>query len=487
MMKPILRFFPSRKWLVLPPILLGAACVAGFVMSKKELPRIEPVEQVLSLPVLRVQATELRPWATGFGTAFPSRTWAAVTEVKGRIVETHSSLDSGQRVNANALLLRIDDSDYQLRLDQRRADLNSMEAKLAELEAGRVADNSSLELAKKLMDVADGDLKRIQQLHQNNAASESELGSSRSVALQQSQAVQSLENALTLYPSRIASAKASVAMAASQVQEAQLNIDRTVIRSPICGVLSGVDLEPGQIVGQNQRLFEIQDDQVVEIKAQFSLAQLEKVYPRLRSRISSHSAFNSLSAADGDLLEGLTANVSVRSGDITHRWVGKPVRISESVNEQTRTLGIVIQVSNGNQFKLNDRSTTYRDDQSSNASLEIREYASGPLRPTLRSGSFCEVTLFGRPIANTITIPRTAIDGDVAYIIDKDSRLRVRRIETGVVVGDEVTVTAGLNEGDRVAVAYPVPAIEGKLIDPQLIAPAKAPHLSLQSKMERQR
>jgi biotin carboxyl carrier protein len=261
-------------------------------MSKKELPRIEPVEQVLSLPVLRVQATVLRPWAIGFGTAFPSRTWAAVTEVRGRIVETHSSLDSGQRVNANALLLRIDDSDYQLRLDQRRADLNSMEAKLAELEAGRVADNSSLELAKKLLAVADGDLKRIQQLHQNNAASESELGSSRSVALQQSQSVQSLENALTLYPSRIASAKASVAMAASQVQEAQLNIDRTVIRSPICGVLSGVDLEPGQIVGQNQRLFEIQDDQVVEIKAQFSLAQLEKVYPRLRSRISSHSPLN---------------------------------------------------------------------------------------------------------------------------------------------------------------------------------------------------
>ena len=97
------------------------------------------------------------------------------------------------------------------------------------------------------------------------------------------------------------------------------------------------------------------------------------------------------------------------------------------------------------------------------------------------------MTLIGRPIANAITIPRTAIDGDVTYIIDKDSRLRARRIETGVVVGDEVTVTAGLGEGDRVAVAYPVPAIEGKLIDPQLIAPAKAPHLSLQSQTERQR
>ena len=96
MLKQILEFFPSREWHVLPPILLGAACFAGFVMMKKELPRVEPVEQVLSLPVLHMQATELTPWATGYGTAFPSRTWAAVTEIKGRIVETHPSLDSGQ-------------------------------------------------------------------------------------------------------------------------------------------------------------------------------------------------------------------------------------------------------------------------------------------------------------------------------------------------------------------------------------------------------
>lgn len=487
MLKQIFGFFPSREWHVLPPILLGAACFAGFVMLKKELPRVEPVEQVLSLPVLLVQATELTPWATGYGTAFPSRTWAAVTEVKGRIVETHPSLDSGQRVNVNELLLRIDDSDYQLRLNQRRADLNSMEANLAGLEAGVIADNKSLELAKKLLAVAEADLERMQQLQQTNAASESELGSSRSVALQQTQALQSLENALTLYPSRIASAKASVTMAELQVQEAQRDIDRTGIRSPICGVLSGVNLEPGQIVGQNQRLFEIQDDQIVEIKAQFSLAQLEKVYPRLRARIGSHRPFDSLSAIDSDLLAGLRANVSVRSGDITHRWVGKAVRISESVNEQTRTLGIVIQVSNGDQSKLDDTSTTYPDDRGSTAALGSPEYSSEPIRPTLRSGSFCEVTLIGRPIADAITIPRTAIDGDVTYIIDKDSRLRSRRIETGVVVGDEVTVTAGLGEGDRVAVAYPVPAIEGKLIDPKLIAPAKAPHLSLQSQSERQR
>jgi multidrug efflux pump subunit AcrA (membrane-fusion protein) len=393
-------------------------------------------------------------------------------------------------VTARELLLRIDDSDYQLRLDQRRADLNSMKAKLAELEAGVVADNKSLELANKILAVADADLKRMQQLQQTDAASESELGSARSIALQQSQSVQSLENALTLYPSRIASAKASVAMAESQVQEAQRDIDRTTIRSPICGVLSGVNLEPGQIVGQNQQLFEIQDDQIIEIKAQFSLVQLEKVYPRLRARISSLSPSSSLSADDANLLEGLTANVAMRSGDITHRWVGKAVRVSESVNEQTRTLGIVIQVRNGNQSIPGEASTTCPGDQNADADLASKEAPSGVLRPTLRSGSFCEVTLMGRPIADVIAIPRTAIDGDVAYVIDKDNRLQARPITTGVAIGEQVTVNAGLSEGDRVAVSYPVPAIEGKLIDPQLISSvksAKLPHLSLQSQAERQR
>lgn len=487
MLKQVFRFLPSHQWLALPPIFLGVACLVGFVVSKKDLPRLEPAEQFLSLPVLEIQATELTPWATGYGTAAPSRTWVAVTEVKGRIAETHPFLDSGQRVSANELLLRIDDSEYQLRLMQRRADLDAMEAKLAELEAGVVADTKSLELAKELLAVADADLERITQLEQTNAASESELGSSRSLALQQTQAVQRLENALTLYPSKIASAKANVAMAELQVQEAQLDIDRTVIRCPICGILSGVNLEPGQIVGQNQRLFEIQDDQMIEIKAQFSLAQIEKVYPRLRAKIGPHRPFNSLSAIDGDLLAGLNAKVAVRSGEITHRWVGKAVRISESVDEQTRTLGIVVQVTNGNPPKVNAISSAVPSTRSRDAAGTLTESSAGQRRSTLRSGSFCEVTLIGRPIEHAITIPRTAIDGEFTYVIDNDSRLLSRKIETGIVIGEEVTVTAGLEEGDRVAVTYPVPAIEGKLIDPQMIVSDNVSPLSFQSQGERQR
>ena len=472
MIKQILAWLPSRRWLVLPPILIGVVCVAAFAMSKTAVPRIERAEQALSLPVIRIQKTTVTPWATGFGTATPARTWAAITEIKGRIIATHPSLDSGTPIGKGELLIEIDDSDYQLRLSQRRAERNSMQAKLAELEAAIVADQASLKLALQIEDVAALHLKRLTRLTESNAASVSEVDSARTQLLLQSQLVQNLKNSLTLYPSKIASAKAGIAMVESQVEEAQRDVDRTKIVSPFAGVLSGVDLEPGQIVTQNQRLFEIQGNRVIEIESQFSLAQLEIVSPPLETRTGTLGATASIDSADSDFLAGLTAEVTLRSGDLSHQWVGKAIRMSESVDQQTRTLGIVIRVNN------DVKSTGASSLESANGTAPSKTPPectdSNSPQPTLRAGSFCEVKLTGRPLSDAIMVPRTAIDGDVVYLIDDQSRLRSRQVKTGFAIGEEVHVTAGLRTGDVVAIAYPIPAIEGKLVAARSAGPVPA-------------
>lgn len=465
MWKTMLTWLPSRRWLIVPPILVGMACVAGFAMSKKELTTVDTPEQALLLPAVRIERQDVLPWAIGFGTAEPARIWSAITEIKGRIVETHPSLDSGKPIGASKLLLKIDDSDYQLRLSQRQADLSSMKAKLAELEASKVADEISLGLAVKLEAIATDELERMLSLKENNAVSISEVDSARTQQLQQSQFVQNLRNSLSLLPSRIASANASIAIVESQIKEAVRDIERTSIFSPFAGVLSGVNLEPGQIVGVNQQLFEIRDNGVIEIESQFSLSQLEKVSPRLKSRIRSLSPTAVLNAADADLLEGLTVKVTVRSGDLVHRWDGKAIRISESIDQQTRTLGIVIQVDNLAKV------TTVSDKESK---VDTRQTYIDPVEPRapgpmLRAGSFCEVTLEGRQLSDVILVPRTAIDGDVVYIIDDQKRLKMQPVKVGFTIGEDVCIDSGLKAGDVVATTFPVPAIEGKLIEPKYV------------------
>ena len=173
------RWLPSRRWLFIPPVLVGMAIFAAFALSRKELPTREVPETTVFLNVLTIESQFLYPKATGYGTVQPSRTWTAIAEVSGSIVETHPALDSGKKIAAGELLVRIDASDYELRVSQRQADLDSAQAKLQELEASRVADEASLVIESDLLLVNQQELGRRQELKNQRATSTSEFDQAR--------------------------------------------------------------------------------------------------------------------------------------------------------------------------------------------------------------------------------------------------------------------------------------------------------------------
>ncbi len=466
------RWLPSRRWLILPPIILGISALVAFALSKKELPRLDPDDIAVAIPlqVVKIERLYLQPKATGYGTAQPSRVWTAISEVKGNIIQTHPELDSGTSVGAGEVLVKIDESDYQLILSQRQADLDAAIAQRQELEASQTADEKSLAIETELLQVSRDELDRVQKLR-NQATSQSEIDQARGNLLRQAQSVQKLKNSLSLYPARIASAKASVLMAESRRQEVRRDLGRTTITSPFAGVLAEVNLEPGQFVGQGQSLFQIQDARLLEIEAQFSLQQLDNLAPSLTLRQSGEAVL-----PDSLLLKKLSAEVVVRSGNFESRWTGVPIRIADSINQQTRTLGVVIQVDN-QQIKSAGRKTVLADDDAGQLSTDatrrdVSDMESGDsLATPLRPGTYCEVTLWGPPLANTITVPRTALDGEEVYVVDSDNRLQRRAVKLGFAMGDRVTIASGLEPDERVAIKPPVPAIAGMLVDPIDLTP----------------
>lgn len=468
------RWLPSRRWLFIPPVLVGMAVFATFALSRKELTTQDPPESIVLVNVLNIEGQFLHPKAKGYGTVRPSRTWTAIAEVSGSIVETHPALDSGKRVAAGDLLVRIDESDYELRVSQRQADLDSANARLKELEASRQADEASLVIETDLLVVNQEEFRRQQELKNQRATSTSEVDQARGVLLRQTQSVQKLKNAISLYPSRIAAATATLDMAKSRMEEARRDLDRTKIYSPFDGVLAGVNLEPNQVVAKNEELFQVQDARLMDIDAQFSLAQLDNLAPNIGPQL-----FDPQAPVDADLLAGLTAELLVRSGNFTMRWTGKPIRISDSVNQQTRTLGIVIQVDNQTgQLKdeaFGDSTNVIDDDANTLTSEESsNEFAANhSISTLLRAGTFCEVTLLGPPISNAIAVPRTAVDEQAVYVIEQDelgkSRLRKQIVKFGCAIDNLIIVEDGLVLGDQVAVKPPLPAIDGQLVSPVIV------------------
>ncbi|MEL6108333.1 MAG: HlyD family efflux transporter periplasmic adaptor subunit [Planctomycetota bacterium] len=456
----------SSRWLAVPPILIGVGVVAALASSRKELPRLEATRVATPVEVVAVATHMVFPEILGFGTASARRTWTATAEVAGKVVATHPTLRSGRRVEAGATLLQIDREDYQLRVDQRVAELEQAQSQLAERELAVESDQASLAIQQQLLKVLENDVSRLGQLRERSAASPSELDSKMSAMLQQKQGVQNLLNTLRTSPSQIAAAEASVRLASLRVAEAKRELAKTTILAPFGGVLSDVSIEPSQYVGPNQALFEILDTDALEVEGQFSIEQLDRVV-RPREVETSPTDFvqpngriqdpaqsgqdESAGLASYDLREepvglsrSLTADVTIRSGGVQMNFVAKPYRFTESLDQETRTLGVVVRVDDHSSFTFAGESL-------------------------LKPGTYCEIRLRSRHPFPAIEVPRTSLDDGHVFVVDSNNTVRRRRVDVAFMFQNRVAIASGLGGGDLV-VARPSPALrDGDLVNPKPI------------------
>ncbi len=456
----------SRRLLFLPPIAVGLITVVSLAMSKKELVRVPVQETAAPVRVMLAKESPIAPVAIGYGTARPSRIWSAVAEVGGRVQQTHPHLRSGIEVDRGETLLVIDEVDYRLREQQRSAELSQASAQLEQLLLSEQSDQTSLVIQKELLEVRKSDANRLMKLSGTSAASISEADAAHAVFLQQKQAVQTLENTIRLYPAQIKAAQATVQLAQARLSEATRDVERTKIVAPFAGVLSRVTLEPDQYVAPSERMFELHDLQSVEIESQFSLEQLSRLMPHRPSAGAEPTTkpADLFAIASSDV----TAIVIARSGGLTLRYHGKPVRITELVDETTRTVGVVVRVTNGQQPSRPAVQPERTDDQE--ASLPAHEAPAIPLRP----GTFCEVMLRSKTPVSGVMVPRSSIEGGEVYVMDPQSRrLHRRPIEVGFTIGDQAAVTAGLAEGELVAMKLLATPMDGRLIEPETVAAAE--------------
>ena len=143
-----------------------------------------------------------------------------------------------------------------------------------------------------------------------------------------------------------------------------------------------------------------------------------------------------------ELLAELTATVTVRSGDVAIEFEGRPVRALSTVDEQTRTLGIVVEVVAAGQ--LNEQRTV-----------------------SLRSGAYCEVILSRETAAFAIVVPRTAVRDDSVYLVNDSDQLERRDVQIRASLGRDLVVE-GLVPGDRLVIQPPPNAAAGLLVRPPI-------------------
>lgn len=425
------------RLLFIPPVLLGCGVLAFAAQLRTGAERVPEVEVSRTIRVIQVAKMPFVPRAIGYGDSRPARTWEAVSEVKGRIIELASELKPGGFVSSKSVLLRIDDSDIKIAIARLDAEIERANASLAELQVNEQNYRAAISLEEESLVVVENDLSRLKQLARKNAASASEVDSIRRNVISQRQMVQSVKTKLSLIPVQIASAQANIKSANANLAEKRRDLDRCKIVAPFDCRIGPVDLEESQFLAAGERLFVAHATDRFEIEAQIPVPQLRRLFNDKQRR-------NDLAEAESDGGRSITRYFDVQAivrysvtGEELQRSA-KLVRVREELDRQSRQGSVVVAIEKS-----------------------VTSDAQGP--PPL-SGSMCEVELRGKLRPDQIVIPQSALHDQHVFVLDANSRLKRRTVEVDQIQLNCVVLQSGLKEGDTLVVSDPTPAIIGQLI-----------------------
>ena len=415
-----------RALWVVPPIILGIVVLVWLAGGKQPPAKAERGEPTHTVRVIEVPLLDLVPIAEGYGPVVPARVWAAVSQVKGRVVQIHPRLRDGEILPEGTLLLRIDPVDYELALAQARAELGSLEVQEQNARASLDIEERGLLLARQ-------DLERKRKLVGQGTTSESVVDEAERAMLGARRSVQNLENTLALIPAQrqLLDAKAA---------RAERDLEHTGIQAPFNMRVANLAVEADQFVTTGQTLFEGDAVDRVEIEAQMAMSSLRRLFI---GRADIKVDFARLTSRLPELL-GFKPLVRLDLGNHVAEWEAELVRFGDEVDARTRTMGVVVAV---------DR--------------PFEKIIPG-YRPPLSKGMFIQVVLRGKSQTPRLVVPRSAVRGGAVYVADQENRLRRRPVEVLFNQGRLSVIAKGLEPGELVLVSDLVPVVEGMLLQPEV-------------------
>lgn len=418
-----------RLLFVLVPALAGAGLAAWLVSQRQAPTRAEDAAVAVPVMVLEAAVAPYVPRSVGHGEARPARVWRGIAKVAGTIVEKHPRLEDGAILPADTVLLRIDPTDYELAAADARAAMAAGEAQLAELEARRQATEAMLDLERQRLALAERELERKRSLLADGALPQAAVDQEEINALRQRQAVQDLENTLARLPAERRRLEAELERQRTLLAQARRNLEHTVIRAPFAMRVAGVEVEAGQHVTAGQTLVSGDDIAATEVEAQFPL-------DRFRRLIAPGRTITDLN----DL--PLEAEVRLDLGADAVRWPARVVGLSDVIDPQTRTIGVVVRVE------------------------KPYERARPPAQPPLVKGMYVAVELTAPAREGHVLLPRAAVHQGRVYIADERDRLDIREVTLADRQDGLVAVAEGVRPGERVVLTDLVPAVEGMTLAP---------------------
>ncbi|MCK6264733.1 efflux RND transporter periplasmic adaptor subunit [Vibrio sp. ZSDE26] len=428
----------NRKFLFFPAVLIGVIILVLAVKLKPSLPVKPATDRARLVETVPLKLKSVAPLTIGFGKVSPKVEWKAISEVTGKVVYRHPDLQKGQVLPAGTEVLRIDPLDYELKLVQASADFKSSQTSLAKLNLDESNLKQTLSIEKSRLKISKTELQRKVDLRKKGLTSQSDVDQQQQSSLSQKKLVLDIEHKLALMPDEKQVAEAVVKVNEAKVQEAQRLLTKTSIILPQALRIADVDIEQNQVVNIQQAMIIAHGIEVMEVDAQVSIHDMQTLASSLGEFSRDESG---MPQVDMTFVE---ASIELNSGSLKVTWPAKVARISETVDLNQATAGVILEI-------VQD----YKD-------------LSPTSVPPLVNGMFVKASIEGQSNPSWF-IPERALHGDKIYIKDAQDRLVIKEVEVLYRRDNHVVIDGDLEQGQRLILNDLLPAIEGMQLRESLL------------------
>ena len=382
-----------RRIFTIVGTLVGAIVVAQvMIMLRAEPPRRPPAPDSPIVSVEPVVAGSGPILVFGSGTVRPHWEIDIAPEVGGKIVAVSPNLQSGGHVSAGEVLVRIDPADYENRVQQAEADVATQ--RVALLQAEEEANIARAEYEQF----------RERERRRGNGAEP--------------------PSPLVLREPQLQAARAALARAEAQLRDAELMLSRTEVTSPFDGRVRNEVADVGRIVAPGQSLGQIYASDAVEV-----------VVPLSDDDAALIPSLWSLQAGDDD--RSIRVTVTIDYGSRRFSWPGYVDRAESALNEQSRTIAVVVRVPD-----------PFRPGEA------VDGVSASDVAPPLLVGQFAQVTIDGVELAEYFILPRRALRrGDEVWAIASDGRVQIIAAHVLQATDEKLYVTGDFTDGQLLIVA----------------------------------
>ncbi|MCD1618793.1 HlyD family secretion protein [Salipiger marinus] len=243
------------------------------------------------------------------------------SKLEGYVAEI--PVEANQHVRQGEVLVRIDDGDYRIALQQAQAKLPTLDRTLARIDAQVSAAEAAVTQAEAQRAAAQASLRTA-----STAAERARDLAARRVTSQADldQATGALDTAranLAAAEAAITGARAEVEVLQAQraetessradlqlaVAQAQRDLDMTVLRAPFDGTVANVAIEQGELVSPGARLAAVVPDHGLYVEANFKETQLAEIVAGETARIR-------IDAMEGHEIEGRVVSLAPATGSV---------------------------------------------------------------------------------------------------------------------------------------------------------------------------